>query len=76
MGRPLCAPCALPALWGTWGRETAGERNILRSKKISSTVVTTKPYVTATGCNILRSKKISATRRYSLISLAVFCKAK
>jgi hypothetical protein len=28
------------------------------------------------GCNILRSKKISATRRYSLISLAVFCKAK
>ena len=121
--RRWAAPCALPALWETWGRETAGERNILRSKKISSTVATTKPYVTATGCNILRSRKISsavattkhqiscdddglqhpaeqenilhrgyrqtsgsqtdsslnppnATRRYSLISLAVFCKAK
>lgn len=58
--RRWAAPCALPALWGTWGRETAGERNILRSKKISAAVATTKPHVTTMGCNILRSKKISS----------------
>ncbi|TCQ74222.1 hypothetical protein EC841_103408 [Raoultella ornithinolytica] len=58
--RRWAAPCALPALWGTWGRETAGERNILRSKKISSAAATAKPHVTTMGCNILRSKKISS----------------
>ncbi len=40
--RRWAAPCALPALWETWGRETSGERNILRSKKISSAAATAK----------------------------------
>lgn len=35
--RRWAAPCALPALWETWGRETAGERNIRGARKYPPT---------------------------------------